>query len=108
MDTGISAAELIKFTIEGVTLLGGGSVLMLRIGRLMEKFEQIVSQQTKEISDLKLEVAQMRGVVTQIALQGERITALQSRIDTVDKRLYDLQHGEGFVMPLRNRVIESG
>ena len=104
----ISVAEVLRWAVEGFTILGGGSILMLRIGRLMEKFEQIANMQTRELAELKNEMVQMRGAVMQIAVQDQRISTLASRVDTFDKRLYDLSHGEGFVTGLRDRVIHAG
>lgn len=103
----ITLEQVVHWAIEAVALLGGAAGLMYKLGSAMEKFEQIAVQQTRELSDLKTEVVQMRTIVGQIAIQTQRIDSLEARFDTLDKRLYDLSCGEGFRLPLTNRVIES-
>lgn len=85
--------------IEIASILGGGGLVAFRLGRTTSRVEGvlqaqnlILTQQSAEISDLKTETKKLGDVLTQLAVTGQRL-------DTIDKMIWELRHGEGYVKP---------
>lgn len=85
---------------EIVALLGGGGMIVFRLGRTTERVEQtlviqnkILEQQSDEIRSLKDETKKVNDVLLTIALQKREIELLNERYE-------ELRHGEGYVFPL--------
>lgn len=86
--------------IEIISLVGGGGLIVFRLGRTTERVEQTLAAQNKllerqgdEIRELKEETKKHNDVMMQIALQKKDIDLLNARYE-------ELRHGEGFVYPL--------
>lgn len=77
-----------------------------KLGRAVERFESIGTQQAKEISKLEQSVSGMGDLITKIALSNQRLDALHDRMNRTEGRLDELAHGEGFVLPLAGRPAE--
>lgn len=93
LDTILRVAEIFS-------ILGGGGLVAFKVGRSTEAMDAAVAAQEKtaqalksEIDGLKEEVKQVGKILTQLALQEQRLNML-------DKRYEELRHGEGFVFPL--------
>lgn len=93
LDTTLRLAEL-------VTLIGGGAIIVFRMGRMTERFELIGQRQADEISELKRAVGRFGDVLTDLAVQKNRLDSQAERINLLDKRYEELRHGEGFVYPI--------
>ncbi|HZS57563.1 MAG TPA: hypothetical protein VFA65_24395 [Bryobacteraceae bacterium] len=75
-----------------------------KIGRMAGIMETTLSNQNVAIGDLKSEMKTLTQVVTQQAVQNNRIDAMSERLLLIDKRVDELAHGEGFVLPLPSHV----
>lgn len=83
--------------VEILSILGGGVVVIFRLGRSTEKMQAVVQmhadyaeRQSGEIADIKKQVQKLSDVITQLAVQG-------TRLDMIDKRVDELRRGEGFI-----------
>jgi cell division protein FtsL len=56
-----------------------------------------VRQVRVDVTELKAEVKQFSQILTELALQSQRI-------DMLDRRYEELRHGEGFVFPLAAKL----
>lgn len=81
-------------------ILGGGGAVAYRIGRATQRVEnsidlqKISNQQTASaISELKADIAALKAVLTDVALQ-------KAEIDQLRKWYDELRRGEGFVYPI--------
>lgn len=100
VDLAFKAAEVLS-------IFGGGSFMLVKLGRAVERFEILGALQSKEIAELKTEVVTMRNVITQVALQNERLDQISKRINNQDETILLMRKGEGYIFPLRDRVIEA-
>jgi hypothetical protein len=76
----------IRLAVEMIGFLGGGMVLLYRIGRITEKFTQIGRQQSLEISGLKEETSQLKRGIARINDLLIALTKLDGRIDRIEDR----------------------
>src|SRR5215467_10436832 len=90
LETALKIAELLA-------IVGGGGLVLMRMTRMAARFEFIGEQQSKEISELKLQ-----------AVKNERLDAQAKRINLLDQRYEELRHGEGFVYPLGTHLSGGG
>lgn len=69
------------YKLAEIVVLGGGVVLaILRSGRLIQRFENIATQQTKEIGELKDDVKALNVLVTDMVKVNGRIDLLEQRL----------------------------
>lgn len=88
--------QLIQIT----AMIGGGALILLRMGRMMGAFETIGTQQSREITMIKDEIKEIRTVVTHVAVQKVEINSLREEVGYLRKTLDELRHGEGFTLPI--------
>ena len=95
--------DLLKL-VEILSIFGTGLLVVFKVGRATERFELIGQQQAKEITELKdavkaVAAAQASALADRARVdnQGAIIAATQQRQDLLEKRLYELSHGRGFV-----------
>lgn len=102
---------LIVYIIVGafqiLSVLGGGGVIAYRLGQSNQRLESAVeftkslsAQTTTAITELKADVAALRTVLTEVALQKAEIAQLRQWYD-------ELRHGEGLVFPLGSRLNQK-
>jgi len=101
LETALKIAELLA-------IVGGGGLVLMRMTRMAARFEFIGEQQSKEISELKLQVVKIGDLMTNVAVQNERLDAQAKRINLLDQRYEELRHGEGFVYPLGTHLSGGG
>jgi cell division protein FtsB len=82
-------------------------VAIFKGGRIVEKFEQIGSQQAEEIKELKEEVKIIGEIVTKMAVQHQRQDSLEARMDRHEQTIEDLRRGEGYILEMGNRFHPS-
>ena len=65
----------------------------------------------ERLSGVQEELKKLNTVVTDMAVQNQRMTAIEERIsnqakrlDMLDQRFEELRHGEGFVFPLEAKL----
>lgn len=80
------------------SILASAIVLFFKLGRVTERFELIGKQQAKEISELKANVEKFGGVLTEMALQKQRLDNQGERFNILERRYDELAHGKGFVI----------
>ena len=97
--------ELIARVIEICSILGGGGMILIRLGRAIERFEQIGQQQGKEISELKDAIRSNNEVIVKVAVQNQLIADLGSRASRMEDSIDDLRRGEGKILPLNPRSL---
>lgn len=99
-DAGLKLAELITF-------VGGGGVILWKLGRAVGKFEEISVQQSEEIKELKDAVKETNEVFIKIAVQTQTLSDLSSRLGRTEAMLDDLRRGEGRILPLNPRPLPN-
>lgn len=114
LDTGIRLAEV-------VSIIGGIAFGSVRIGRLSGRFEVLITQQGKEITELRNHIAPIFEVTTALAVQRVELAAVQisvaevgqaivalakqderlinqaKRIDRTEQDISDLRRGRGWI-----------
>lgn len=98
MDGGTLA--LLATVLATIMNVGAIAVGIFKMGRAVEKFEQIGTQQAEEIKELKQNVEVVGELVTKLALQTQRQDSLEKRMDRHEATIEDLRRGEGFIMGL--------
>jgi hypothetical protein len=88
LDLSIKVVELVGF-------LGSAALILFRMGRITERFEMIGKHQAAEITELKLGVEKLSLLMTEVALQKQRLDTMDRRQETLDKRYEDLRRGVG-------------
>ena len=71
-----------------------------RIGHLSGAMEMSLTTQNAIIAEMKKEISELGKVMTQLAVQTNRVDTLSSQVTQLSARVNDLAHGEGFVFPL--------
>lgn len=76
----ISVETVLKIA-EVLSILGGGGVVAFRLGRTAQRMEASMDLQRAQISELQGEVKGLRSLMTQVALQDQRLTMMDHRIE---------------------------
>jgi TolA-binding protein len=98
LDIALKVAEI-------VSVLGGGTVVAFRLGRTTQRVEAAMTQQGYEINSLRDEIKTLSKLITEVALQGQRLDMQDKRLDTLDRRYEELRHGEGFAFPPDGKLM---
>lgn len=105
MVTDMSLDTIIRL-LELAAIVGGGGMVVFRLGQATQKMEQAVEAQSEatrrhseEISELRMEIRKLNDVLTQLALAEQRMQMLERMID-------ELRRGEGFILPLQEAFRE--
>ena len=83
--------------IEAAAIIGGGLLILVRMGRMMGAFETIGKQQAFEISEIKNDIKEIRTVVTTVAVQKVEINSIQEQITRLWTIVDEIRHGQGLV-----------
>lgn len=69
-----------------------------------------VDNLTMQMGNVVVEISAMRKIMETQARHDERLLAVERRIDATDRRVEELRHGEGMVLPFQpnRRVFEPG
>lgn len=92
LDTILHIAEI-------VSLIGGGGVTLFKLGGIAQNVETAIAAQVKEITELKVTVSAIGRLMTDVALQNQRLDTHDKRIDNLDRHFDELRHGEGLIAP---------
>lgn len=96
MSEGISGTyDLIKIAGEALAL----AVILIRMGKMAGSFEASNAQQTKEISEMKIQMTKLSELVTTVAVQKVGMDNMQFQITTLTRWYDELRHGNGYVRP---------
>ena len=77
--------------LEIISIIGSAALLMYRLGRTTERFEQVGTQQAAEIGQLKIAIEKMGALAVVTARQDERMNAMDQRMLTQGQRLDEFQ-----------------
>lgn len=80
-----------------VQLIGFIGTILVMVGVIKTDMRNV----KEDITDIKVELKALRDVITTQAAQTVRMDSLSKRIDDLDTDIRELQHGEGFVFPLK-------
>ena len=94
---------LATLAIELVTIIGSVGIVVYKLGNVVARFESIGEKQADEIGELKKDVKVLGNILTEVALQNQRHSALEERVSRIDRLLEDLRRGEGFILPFPPR-----
>lgn len=83
--------------LEIVSIVCGGSVVVFKLGRVSNRVEEAIKGQAADISELKEDMKVISKLLIEMAVQ-------KSRIDSIEKRVDELRHGEGFVYPIGSHL----
>jgi len=103
-------AETVQIVVNLVTLIalmGGGGILVFKIGRAVSKFEVVAEHQAIDIKEIRMDVKIIGDATLKLALQEERMTAISRRMTNLEATVKELQHGEGFVFPISAHLGKS-
>lgn len=87
---GLNLLDIFDLVVKFATLIaiiGGGGITLFRLGRMTQKFEQIGEHQAKEISELKVGVQKVEGVLIALANQSGRIDRVEDRVALQGQRI---------------------
>lgn len=88
-------AGIIAFVINLIAVI----VAVYKMGRAVERFETIGIQQAVEIKELKEAVTRVTELVTEMALQSQRLDTIEERIGSQRRLIEDLREGKGWILP---------
>ena len=77
--------------LEIISIIGSAALLMYRLGRTTERFEQVGTQQAAEIGQLKIAIEKMGALAVVTARQDDRMNAMDQRRLTQGQRLDEFQ-----------------
>jgi hypothetical protein len=97
--------DIVLKLAEIVSILAGGTVVAFRLGRTTQRVEAAMTQQGYEINSLRAEIKTLSKLITEVALQGQRLDMQDKRLDTLDRRYEELRHGEGFAFPPDGKLM---
>lgn len=90
--------DVILKILEVASIIGGGVLFVVYVGRSVESTNQaiealkdVVLAQGMEIKELRAEMKQFSTVLTQVAVQKERIDTISQRIVLLDSRLEEFR-----------------
>lgn len=89
--------ELIFRTIEIIAVIGGGIIILLKMGRMMGSFEAVSMQQTHEIGEMKAEMKGLSQLITAVAVQKVEMAGMREEILQLRRWYDELRHGKGYV-----------
>lgn len=97
IESGLSSIDSILKLCEIGSILIGGGLVFFRLGETTSKMEAAMKAQASEISELKEDVKVVSRLLTDVAVQDQRLNTIDKRLEVLDRRYEDLRHGRGFV-----------
>ena len=96
-------SQLVVYIIVGAfqifSVLGGGGMVAYKLGQSNQRQESTSSQTASAINEIKTELAALRTVMTDVALQKQELAQLRSDLGQLRQWYDELRHGEGLVYP---------
>ena len=90
-DGSLSLDTILKIG-EILSILFGGALVFFKMGSVLTQVKEAIRIEALAVSELKEDVKVINRLLTDVAVQ-------KSRLDSMDKRIDELRHGEGFVFP---------
>lgn len=95
-DNGLTLTQTVQI-IEALAMIGGGGMILVKMGKMMGVFESIGKQQAEEITEIKEEIKEIRTVVTTVAVQKTEINGLRDELKFLRDAYNELRHGKGII-----------
>jgi hypothetical protein len=106
MGGGHITLESLLRLFELIAIVGGGGILLFKLGRAVSRFEIVGEAQAREITQLKDTVKSVADLITKYALQTQRLDNCMDRLEHCERLIDDLRRGEGFILPISKGVHE--
>lgn len=105
-------AQLIVYIVIGIfqvaSIIVGGFLVVYRFGRSTKATDYAIAQMSSSITEIKSEVAAMRALMTEVALQNQRLDNQGQQIAMLQRTVEDIRRGEGFILPLAHPAKSLG
>jgi DNA repair ATPase RecN len=79
------------------SIVVGVGLALRQMGKASAKTEAILQAQNEAMGELKEDIKVLNKVVTEVALQSQRLDQITERINTLDRRQDEMRHGKGFI-----------
>jgi ribosomal protein L29 len=100
----LAYVSIIVGVIQTLAIVAGGGMVSFRLGRSTQKVESAIAAQEKNsmqaaqaIAEIKGEIAALRGLMTEVALQKQEISQVRNELAQVRTWYDELRHGQGYV-----------
>lgn len=103
----VHMVELIFYSLNIIALVGGGIIILLRMGRMMGAFETIGAQQATEIGEMKQELKNLNALITTVAVQKAEMASMQQQISLLTGWYDELRHGRGYVLNAAHSRVDT-
>lgn len=78
-------------------------IAVAKFGRVTGIMETSIRSQNETLGELKGEFKEIRTVITQIAVQTDRLNTFSAAMQNLTRRVDDMARGEGFIVPFKPR-----
>ncbi len=82
-----------------ITVAITGLVIVAKVGRMAGIMETTLTNQNMALSEMKAEIKALASVVTQQAVQNNRLSNVEQQVLMLQKQIDELRHGEGWIFP---------
>lgn len=79
------------------------AVIAVRLEEQAKYQAEISASQARTIEKIEIEISQIANIISDQRVISERIQAIDKRVVIAEKDIWDLQHGEGMVLPLTRK-----
>lgn len=90
-----------------ISALCTAAAFLFRKGGDIAKLNMAVENALTEISELKKEISKIGQILTQVAVQNERMDNLGSRLNLMDRRYDELRRGQGWITGHKGPVLDG-
>lgn len=91
--------ELVFRLVELFSIVAGGGAILVKMGRMAGKFEEIGSQQAVEIREMKSSIQTLNQLITAVAVQKVEMEAIRSDVGRLTDWYDELRRGLGWIRP---------
>jgi uncharacterized coiled-coil protein SlyX len=88
-----------------IAVIGTIIAVTARLGKMTGTWEVSLHAQNSIIQELKMEIIELRRVVTDIAVFNARLAAVEQQQALQAKAIDELRHGEGYIIPRQRLTL---
>lgn len=104
LDAALKIAEIAGIAVAVVGGLGGGAALFYRLGGMTQRVEAAIAMQGNNIAVMQTDIRELNKLMTQVAVQSQRLDTHDHRLDMIERVQDDLRRGEGYVLPIERAL----
>ncbi len=93
--------------VVSVSALCTAASFLFRKGGSTARLEMAVERALEEITELKKEISQVGLILTQVAVQNERMDNMARRQNMIDQQMSDMRRGQGFIQAPRPMGVDG-